>query len=668
MGLLNFIVEHKKKKSGVQFPAAKIAKMESINYGVFKEEERFSATPDTVYEKLAKLSGNLLHIEPDKKAREKMEESIAFAHLKVTPKGVTSFAILIGLLFCLGTIFLLLLGYIDFTVGVILLMVSMALYYYLYTTPGRLRKIYELKAGSEIIMLILHIVIYMRNFPNLEGALKFATANLTGPLAYDMQKMIWDVDIGSYRSMEQALLAYSERWKSSFRSFSDSINAIIYSLYATGNRRRELLDEAIDIILTSLSERSNNYVINLASPVTLINALGILLPTLTLTMLPVITIFLEDSISPALIFVFYDIVLPIVLVFAIKEILDKRVVTLPEPDISLHPDLPPENKFRIGNFFVSSYFIGVVILMPFLYLWYVNFSALSLQISYVITLGFFISFAIIFRLSSFQKIKLRGDIVEMEDEFKELLFGLGQEIDRGIPLEVAIGKIMPTLKGHYASTLLKQIDVNIKYKNHTLEQAVFDEKDGAIMQFPSKLIYSVLKAIVDASNKGTKIVSEIMISISRYLKNLHKTQESIQEKFSEVIGSMQMQATILLPLICAIMNTLTYMMLEMFSFFGDAMGDMPSGSVGYAAFLSVIKEVPISASTFQLAIGFYALETIIILSWFTSGIQVGEDRIHRNTVMSRNLIIGGLVYVLVSFISLMVFIPFLDVIKNGLGT
>ncbi|MCK4729693.1 MAG: hypothetical protein KAT28_00090 [Candidatus Aenigmarchaeota archaeon] len=667
MAFLDFIVEHRKKRHGVQFPAAKIAKMESINYGVFKEEERFSATPDTIYEKLAKMSGNLLQIEPDKKARESMEESIAFAHLKVTPKGVTSFAIIVGLLLCISTIFLFLLGVVDLTVAIILMIISAAGYYYFYTTPRRLRKIYELKAGSEIIMLILYIVIYMRNFPNLEGALKFATANLTGPLAYDMQKLIWDVNIGTYRSMEQALLAYSERWKGSFRSFSDSINAIIYSLYATENRRMELLDEAIDIMLTSLSERSNTYVTNLASPVTLINALGILLPTLTLTMLPVITIFLEDSISPIMIFVFYDIVLPMILVFAIKEILDKRVVTLPEPDISLHPDLPPEGKFRIGNFFVASYFIGVIFLIPFLYLWYLNFGNLSLYMSYVVTLGFFMSFAIIFRLSSFQKTKLRGDIVEMENEFKELLFGLGQEIDRGIPLEVAIGKIMPTLRGHYSSTLLRIIDTNIKYKNHTIEQAIFDENDGAIRQFPSKLIYSILKAIVDASSKGTKIVSEIMISISRYLKNLHRTQESIQEKFSEVIGSMQMQATILLPLICAIMNTLTYIMLEMFRFFGETMGDLPSGSVGYAAFLSVIKEVPISASTFQLAIGFYALETIIILSWFTSGIQVGEDKIHRNTVMSRNLMVGGLVYVLVSFISLMVFMPFLDVIKGGLG-
>jgi len=666
MAFLDFIIEHKKKKECVQFPADEIAKMESINYGIFKREENITATPDTIYEKLAKISGNLLQIEPDKKTREAMEEAIAFAHLKVTPKGVTSFAILLGLLLSFSTILLLLFGFIDFTVGVILIIISMAVYYYFYTTPARLRKIYELQAGSEIIMLILHIVIYMRNFPNLEGAVKFATANLTGPLSYDLKKLIWDVNIGTYRSMEQALLAYSERWKSSFRSFSDSINAIIYSLYATDNRRMELLDEAIDIILTSLSERSNSYVTNLASPVTLINALGILLPTLTLTMLPIITIFLGNTISSTLIFVFYDIALPIILVFAIKEILNKRVVTLPEPDISLHPDLPPENKFRIGHFFVSSYFIGVIFLIPFLYLWYINFNNLSLQMSYVVTFGFFISFAIIFRLSSFQKIKLRGDIVEMEDEFRELLFGLGQEIDRGVPLEVAIGKIMPTLKGHYASTLLKRIDSNIKYKNHTIEQAIFDEKDGAIRQFPSKLIYSVLKAIVDASNKGTKIVSEIMISISRYLKNLHKTQEGIQEKFSEVISSMQMQATILLPLITGIMNALTYMMLEMFRFFGGAMSNIPSDSTGYASFLSVIKEVPISASTFQLAIGFYAMETIIILSWFTSGIQVGEDKIHRDTVMSRNLVIGGIIYILVSFISLMIFMPLLDVIKTGL--
>ncbi len=669
MGLLDFFIKFKKRKERIRFPSKPKEDIKSLQYAIFQEEEKLSTIPRTIYEKLTHISEKILPVEPDKTTKKEIEEAISFAHLKVTPKGVASLTILAAMSFCLATLFLILFGFLDLLVGIICISIIAAFAYYLYSYPLRLKKIYELRAGSEIVMLILHIVIYMRNFPNLEGALKFASSNLTGPLALDMKKLIWDVNIGTYNSMEQALLSFSQRWKDSFKAFADSINSIIYSLYTSGERRIELLDESVETILSSLNEKSNSYVLKLKTPATMINALGILLPTLILTMLPIMTIFLGQEIPPSLIFGFYDILLPIVLVFIIKNILDKRMVTLPEPDLSLHPDLPPENTFKLRNFFIKSYVPAIITLIPFLYYWYINFYSLSLKQSYVVILGFFISIAIFFMLNSFQKIKFRKDIIEMEDEFREVLFGLGQEIDRGVPLEVAIEKIMPTLRGNYSINLLRNIISNIKYKNMTTEQAIFDKKEGAINYFPSKLMYSVLKAVVDAANKGTKIVSQIMISISKYLTDLHKTQEVVQDKFSEVVSSMQMQGRILLPLICGIMNTLTYMIIEMVNFLEKAFGgiSVEGSAAAYTGFLSMWKGLTISPATFQLAIGFYALETIMILSWFMTGIQVGVDKTTLHNNISKNLIIGGLIYIAVSVISLMIFAPFLDMIKVGMA-
>jgi len=149
---------------------------------------------------------------------------------------------------------------------------------------------------------------------------------------------------------------------------------------------------------------------------------------------------------------------------------------------------------------------------------------------------------------------------------------------------------------------------------------------------------------------------------------LHKTQEAIQDRFSEVISSMQMQARILLPLICGIMNTLTYMIIEMINFLKKSFGgiSVEGSAASYTSFLSMWQSVSISPSTFQLAIGFYAIETIIILSWFISGIQVGVDKISLHNEISKNLIIGGFIYIAVSAISLLIFAPFLDMIKIGM--
>ncbi|MCK4429193.1 MAG: hypothetical protein KAU95_02365, partial [Candidatus Aenigmarchaeota archaeon] len=328
----------------------------------------------------------------------------------------------------------------------------------------------------------------MRNFPNLEGAVKFASQYLTGPLALDIKKLLWDVHVGVYESMEKALIDFSIKWKPSFRAFPDAINSVIYSLYTGGNRRMELLDESVDIILTALDERANSYIINLKTPVTMINALGILLPTLVLTMMPVATIFLKDTIPPYAIFGFYDIVLPILLVFIIKNVLDQRVITMPEPDLSMHPDLPPDDTFKVGNLFVRCYIPPLLILIPFLYFWYLNWN-LDLYGSFLVIAGFFISLSVYSYLNSFQKIKIRHEIIEIEEEFRDILFGLGQEMDRGIPLEVGFEKIFPTLKGSYSANMITSILTNMKYEGMTLERAIFDEKIGAVLKFPSKLIY-----------------------------------------------------------------------------------------------------------------------------------------------------------------------------------
>jgi len=672
----------------------------SREYDIFTDEEKQSFVPKTPYEKAARFCERLVPIDPDKKVKQKMEEAIEFAHINVTPRGVVSITIVTAIILLIAGAAMVIANVLPLEAAVVYLCVTAGLVYYIYTYPYRLKKIYELRVGSEIVMMVLHMVIYMRNYPNLEGAVKFSASNITGPLAIDLKKMMWDVHVGTYDSMEQGLLAFSQKWKTQFRPFSDSINAIIYSLYSSGNRRLELLDESVDIILESISERSNTYVSQLKSPITMVNALGILLPILVLTMLPIITIFLKE-IPPSVIFGGYDILLPMLLIFIIKNILDQRVVTLPEPDLSLHPKIPPNEKFSFYGINIYSALPAFLLLLPFLYFAFMNWNYISvsspdsitaaftpqermiltsqgmgsweiiqqgLMMSYVVTFGIFISISVYFLLNSFQRIKFRKEILEMEDEFREVLFGLGQEIDRGIPIEVALSKIAPTLRGQYSNKLIEKILDNINYKGMTFERAIFDENEGAIRYFPSKLIHSVMKAVTDASKKGTKISSEVMISISKYLSDIHRTQEVIMDKFSEILAGMKMQAQILLPLICAIMTVITYMIIQMMNFLsGTLKGLQTTGALtGYTGLLAMFGDVQISPAMFQLAVGIYSIETIIILSWFMNGIVRGTDKVSLHDSIGKNLLVGGILYIVVSIISLMIFSPFFQVLKTSM--
>jgi hypothetical protein len=63
------------------------------------------------------------------------------------------------------------------------------------------------------------MIIYMRSSPNLEGAIKFAAQNLEGPLAWDLRKLLWDIETGKYSSADAALVDYVYKWKNKNREF-----------------------------------------------------------------------------------------------------------------------------------------------------------------------------------------------------------------------------------------------------------------------------------------------------------------------------------------------------------------------------------------------------------------------------------------------------------------
>jgi hypothetical protein len=117
------------------------------------------------------------------------------------------------------------------------------------------------------------------------------------------------------------------------------------------------------------------------------------------------------------------------------------------------------------------------------------------------------------------------------------------------------------------------------------------------------------------------------------------------------------------------MSVITYMIIQMMNYLSSAMkGLQTSGAMtGYGGLLSLFQKVEISPAVFQLSIGIYAIETIIILSWFMNGIIRGTDKISLYDSIGKNLLIGGILYLVISIISITMFQPFLVVLKSGVG-
>ena len=103
------------------------------------------------------------------------------------------------------------------------------------------------------------------------------------------------------------------------------------------------------------------------------------------------------------------------------------------------------------------------------------------------------------------------------------------------------------------------VEKNILKLGMGLEEAVFNQKVGAIASFPSKVIESSMKVLIESIKKGPRIAAQALLSMSRYMKEIHRVEERLKDLMSDVISSMKSQIKFLTPAIAGIVIGITSM-------------------------------------------------------------------------------------------------------------
>lgn len=675
----------------------RVHELVSREYKEFRAEEALAKVPLTLYEKACNAAASVLKVGIDPKTGKKLQDAIDFAHLRITPSQVASLTLLFMFAVCIPTFLLLItkmLGFpgLDLTLALFTFMTAMAIGYYIYLYPLHLRKRYEMLVGSDMVSAILYMVVYMRNVPSLEGAADFAARNMVGPMAAELRKLIWDVRVGNYLSMEDALLDYANRWKNN-REFAESVELIISALRQTAPRSTALLDEAVRVMLDGNRESAAAYVRNLKMPITVIHAMGLILPVMGLVLFPIIAIFLSVDAMP--LFLLYDIILPLALFFMISRTLETRPATYSKIDISLHPDLPPAGAFFWKHRAVRALPVAAALLAGLLLLGLVAYSvgltcepkpttidnqtlnlttcsedasrglfvtegrallSWSVLSALLGTIGLALGPALYYLLLSRGRSKLRSAVQAIEREFEEALFQLGTALGGGAPIETAMVDALKRMEGLKIKDLFHRAAFNMQRFAMTFEQSFFDAKQGALIFYPSLLIRSVVRAVIEAARKGVRNASTAMLAISQYLRGLHTTQLQVQDALSDVTSSLRFQAYALTPLISGVVATMAVVIIRILQQLGEkttALGSSAGAGLGFMPF----GEISITPFQFIAVVSVFLVESLFLLSYLMSGIEAGEDPIGRGELTGWMLAIGTIAYTMTTIMTLVIFSP-----------
>ncbi len=584
--------------------------------------------------------------------------------------------------------------------------------------PEFLVNTWRLKASNEMVLTIFYVVTYMRHTSNLEKAIEFASDHLTGPISLDLKKVLWDVETEKFESIKVALDKYLNNWKDTNMEFVESFHLIISSLYESSEGRRlDMLDKSLDVMLTETYEKMLHYGHNLKSPITMLHMLGIILPILGLVILPLVASFMTKNVSPiklaVYIAVIYNLLIPLVVFYFSKTILSKRPTGYGETDISKNPKFSKYKNFiiNIGSYEISIspiwiciivagilLFIGITPLLmhaasntdivighegvqvvsldtpeygtySFHMLGYLNsesgdgkvgpYGLGATILSLCIPLAFGLGLGLYYKFRTGNLIKIRDSSKKLEEGFGSALFQLGNRLGDGLPAEIAFGKVSDVMEGTTAGSFFGLVSMNIRKLGMSVKDAIFNKKIGALTQFPSNIIESSMKVLIESVKKGPKIAAQALVNVARYIKEIHRVNERMRDLMSDITSSMKSQISFLTPVIAGIVVGIMSMVSYILSHLRGQLEKLSTtGGTGSAEqFSGIVSFFGDGIPTFymQVIVGIYVIQIIILLTILLNGIQNGSDKLNQRNLTAKNLLKSTFLYI---FITLAVVITF----------
>jgi len=692
----DLIVKYKQKLSEQLELQASMpsSQLYSREYQVFRKE--ILPPHATAYEKVCNACAKILHmkVHPEKSAQ--LQDFIDASHLQTTPAGVMAASFVLPVTFLIFGVFFSLLVFDSAFFAVFSMIVGIAGIFVFQNIPSFMANQWRMKASNQMVLCIFYVVTYMRHTSNLELAIEFASEHLAPPLSLDLRKVIWDVESGKYETIKDSLETYLVGWRKLNSEFVESFHLVESSLYETSNDRRlGLLDKALDVILDETYEKMLHYAQNLKGPITMLHMLGVILPILGLVILPLMVSFME-GVRWYHIAALYNIALPIIVYFLGKQILSKRPTGYGDTDVAeinpalkkyrnvifkiagvefaIHPAfiasvvfiamlivafspiivhvLNPDYDFKIGEFdfldYKESSRIPGLIIGPY------GIGASILSLFFPLSLAF--GFGLYFRLRSQNVIKIREEAKKLEDEFASSLFQLGNRLGDGLPAEIAFQKVSELMEDTVSGQFFKLVSINISKMGMSVKEAIFNPQSGALTAFPSAIIQSSMKVLIESIKKGPIIAANALMNIARYIKEIHKVNERLKDLMSDIISDMKSQISFLTPAISGIVIGITSMITYILGNLSKNITNLGVEEAGTnIGTLANFFGDGVPTYFFQAVVGIYVFQIVYILTVLANGIENGADKLEERYLLGQNLIRSVTLYCLISLVVMITF-------------
>jgi hypothetical protein len=688
----------------------------SREYVRFKEE---MAPELTRFERWCKSLGSIIKLKISEKDEKRIKRDLEIAHLDIEPwQALTLSVMVFASVFILGLLFSVSVALIrgsiaafPFLFFLLVIILALFLFYFVNGYPSRLANKWRLKASSQMVPAILYIVVYMRHTPNLEKAIAFASEHLQYPLALDFKKVFYDVEVNRFSTIKESLDNYLEVWRDYSSEFIEAFHLIESSLFEPDNTRRiATLEKSLQVVLDGVYDKMLKFTHEVASPLTNVYMLGVILPTLGLALLPLASAMLGGIIKWYHVFILYTMILPFVVFYLNDKILFLRPGGYGETELLERN--PLYYKYKSNKPYFSAFIICLPILLigllPLIFQYTPIPSFIGLHNDYTFSelgLGFFgdnylfdfkqtgtgatgpfgvgallmsmfiplsvaLFFSIAFKKKSEELMKARENTRELEKEFNNSLFQVGNRMNNGVPPELVFGMVAESSRGLKTEDFFRRVNYNVQQMGMSVDNAIFDKNRGAINYYPSDLIATSMRILVESSKKGLSIAAMSLMSISQYVKNIQKITDRLRDMLAQIISDMKSNMTFLAPLLSGAVVGLAAMIISILNKLNLAELSN-AGQTGLGNLESILSIFDLTKMIppyyLQIAIGIYLIEVIFILTGTLVAIDSGEDKLEKMNRSGKNFMKGVMFYLVTSFVATIALFVLTSVVLGNIG-
>jgi Flp pilus assembly protein TadB len=233
----------------------------------------------------------------------------------------------------------------------------------------------------------------------------------------------------------------------------------------------------------------------------------------------------------------------------------------------------------------------------------------------------------------------RDEIKKLEDELPDALFQLGSRISEGKAIEAALEKTSETMKGTLMAALFHRMARVLQMTRTSLDEALFG-RSGILKDHPSRILQATMRTVVEVVKKDAITAGQTIVGLSNHLRDMQKVEHEIRTKLSQVMGMMTSTALIFAPVVLGVTSALYFVMAHVMEGLKGVSG----------AGFSFGGGTVVPYQTFTLVLGFYLFLTVLVISYFVSGMKEGDDPVDLKFQIGRTMPVALLIYSLATMV------------------